>query len=161
MFKRETLCFGAFVAFCTVGDSAFAACNNTGNHYHATGGSTCTYDASTDFTIPYSFNGNNYTAYFSGGAQRALMYVTGAGSTMNVLVDAYIEQWGGARHAIYVTDGAFLNATGNLVAVSYNSTNSRALYTSGTVTVGGNLETYRYGSGGSAGLEVTSTWSAP
>lgn len=27
MFKRETLCFGAFVAFCTVGDSAFAACN--------------------------------------------------------------------------------------------------------------------------------------
>lgn len=27
MSKRETLCFGAFVAFCTVGDSAFAACN--------------------------------------------------------------------------------------------------------------------------------------
>src|SRR5690606_1800544 len=36
MFKRETLCFGAFVAFCTVGDSAFAACNNTGGYYHAT-----------------------------------------------------------------------------------------------------------------------------
>src|SRR5690606_23407757 len=159
MSKRETLFFGAFVAFCTVGDFAFAACNNTGNHYHATGGSTCTYDASTDFTTtPYSFNGNDYTAYISGASQTAVMHVTGAGSTMNVPVDAYIHQsGGGARHASNVIDGAFLNATGNLVAVSYNSTNSRALYTSGTVTVGGNLETYRYGSGGSAGLQVDTT----
>jgi len=153
---------GAFVRGLPAGDGSLGACNNNSpspRHYHATAGATCTYDASTaDTSTPYTFNGNDYTALISASSQTAVMNVTGTGSTMNILVDAYIQQsGGGARHAIQVTGGAFLNATGNLVAVSYNSTNSRALYTAGTVTIGGNIGTYRYGSGGTAGLEVGPT----
>lgn len=159
--RRLPLVAALSCGVCLPATAAFAACTNSPSprHYHVTAGSTCTYDASTtDTSTPYPFNGNNYTAIISASSNSAVMNVTGAGSTMNVLVDAYIQQsGGGARHAIQVTGDAFLNATGNLVAVSYNSTNSRALYTAGTVTVGGNLETYRYGSGGTAGLQVEST----
>ena len=137
--------------------AALAACNNTGLYYHATNGSACTYNTSTPGTYQSTIEGEIYTVYSSNGAQTAVLLVRDDDTTMSAEGNTIIENLSGQRHAISVERGGSLTVDGNLHAHSHSGTNSRALYIGrGTVSVNGDLVTYRHGAGTGASMQVES-----
>ncbi|MEN3931720.1 autotransporter outer membrane beta-barrel domain-containing protein [Microvirga sp. W0021] len=145
----------AFISLFPV-HSVWAACQSTSGYYHTGAGSNCTFDSSSPYVSSVTQDGVEYLYFGSNSAPSAVISVSG-GSSLHILQNAYINQLGGAaRHGISVSNGT-MTVDGNLIAQSWNSTSSRAMYigTGGVVTVNGDLYTYRNGSGGATSLQVT------
>lgn len=139
---------------------AWAVCELNVNGLKAMDGSVCEYSYGDPLTTTRTIDGVEYTAFTPTSPSKAVVFVDGQGSILNMNGNSYFELIaGGTRNGVMVLNSGVINVYGNLYSKTYDALNSRAVYVGdgpGTLLyVQGDLYALRSGSGGSSAVEVT------